>query len=168
MTSISRPRSALFHAAVFVLATGAATSARAEQKLAIFNFQLANLAQLPPTDADTARLPHLSEMFRDLLQKSGKYQIVSTDPVKADVAKSPELRNCNGCAVAFAKKVGADVAVTGEIQKVSNLILNINVYFKDVDGKTPEKAYSVDIRGDNDLSFDHGIKYLVKNNILKE
>ena len=57
------------------------------------------------------------------------------------------------------------MAITGQIQKVSNLILNINVYIKDLRNDAPEKAYSVDIRGDNDLSFQHGIKYLVKNNL---
>ena len=134
-------------------------------KAAVFEFQLANLAQLPPTAADKARLPHLSDMLRQLLADSGRYQIVSTDPVKAK-AQSEDLRSCGGCADDYAKTLGAQLAVTGEIQKVSDLILNINVYVKDVGSKTPEKAYSVDIRGDNEDSFDHGIKYLVKHEIL--
>ena len=75
------------------------------------------------------------------------------------------MRHCNGCAEEYAKKLGADVAVTGEIQKVSNLILNINIYVKDLRGNKPEQAYSVDIRGDNDTSFDRGLRYLVKNNL---
>lgn len=137
-------------------------------KTAVFDFQLANLGQLPPTDADRARLPHLSDMFRKLLADSGKYDIVSTESEKAEVARSADLRSCGGCAEDFAKKLSAQIAVTGEIQKVSDLILNINVYFKEVGSKAPEHAYSVDIRGDNDLSFDHGIKYIVKHNILKE
>ena len=57
------------------------------------------------------------------------------------------------------------VAITGEIQKVSNLILNINVYVKELKGGKPEQACSVDIRGDNDVSFDRGLKYFVKNNL---
>ena len=51
---------------------------------------------------------------------------------------------------------------------MSDLILNINVYIKDLDSQAPEQAFSVDIRGDNDESFDHGVKYLVKHNILKQ
>ena len=81
------------------------------------------------------------------------------------MTKGPGLRRCNGCAGEYAKTLGADVAITGEIQKVSNLILNINVYVKDLKGDKPERAYSVDIRGDNDTSFDRGLKYLVKNNL---
>lgn len=136
-------------------------------KAAVFNFQFANLGQLPPTAADKARLPHLSDELRDLLAKSGRYQIVSTASVRKE-AQSNDLRSCGGCAEDYAKKLGAQLAITGQIQKVSNLILNINVYIKNLDAKTPEQAYSVDIRGDNDVSFDRGIKYLVKNNILKE
>ena len=143
-----------------------ATAAHAEPpKAAVFDFQLANLGAQGPTDADTARLGPLSDLLRTQLKDSGRYQIVSTDPVRVEVAKSADLRKCGGCADDFARKLGADVAITGEIQKVSNLILNINVYVKDLRAGTAEKAYSVDIRGDNDLSFEHGVRYLVKNNL---
>src|ERR1700710_1008255 len=144
----------------------AATAAHAEPpKAAVFDFQLANLGAQGPTDADVARLGPLTDLLRAQLKETGRYEIVSTDPVKADVAKGAELRKCGGCADDFARKLGADVAITGEIQKVSNLILNINVYVKDLKAGTPERAYSVDIRGDNDTSFEHGVKYLVKNNL---
>jgi len=143
----------------------AATVAHAEPpKAAVFDFQLANLGAQGPTDADVARLGPLSDLLRAQLKDTGRYEIVSTAPVKADAAKA-DLRACGGCANDFARKLGADVAITGEIQKVSNLILNINVYVKDLKAGTPERAYSVDIRGDNDTSFEHGVKYLVKNNL---
>ena len=139
--------------------------ARAEPpKAAVFNFQLANLGAQGPTEADVARLGPISDLLRQQLKDTGRYEIVSTAPVIADVAKA-DLRACGGCADDFARKVGADVAITGEIQKVSDLILNINVYVKDLRSKAPEQAYSVDIRGDNDASFDHGVKYLVKNRL---
>ena len=154
------------HLPLMLGALFAATAARAEPpKAAVFDFQLANLGAQPPTEADKARLGPLSDLLRQQLQDSGRYRVVSTEPVKEDVAKSADLRKCGGCADDFARKIVADVAITGEIQKVSNLILNINVYVKDLKAKTPEKAYSVDIRGDNDLSFQHGVKYLVKNNL---
>ena len=142
-----------------------AAVARAEPpKAAVFDFQLANLGAQGPTEADVARLGPISDLLRQQLKDTGRYEIVSTAPVKADVAKA-DLRACGGCADDFARKLGADVAITGEIQKVSNLILNINVYVKDLKAGTPEQAYSVDIRGDNHISFEHGVKYLVKNNL---
>lgn len=143
-----------------------ATAAHAEPpKVAVFDFQLADQGAAGPTEADRARLGPLSDQLRSLLMESRRYRIVSTDPVKKEVGKGPDLRRCNGCAEDYARKLGADVAITGEIQKVSNLILNINVYVKDLQGNKPEQGYSVDIRGDNDTSFDRGLKYLVKNKL---
>ncbi|CAO4138054.1 DUF3280 domain-containing protein [Methylorubrum extorquens] len=142
------------------------TAAHAEPpKAAVFDFQLANLGAQSPTDADRARLGPLTDLLRQQLQESGRYQIVSTDAVRAEVEKGSDLRKCGGCAEDYARTLKADVAITGEIQKVSNLILNINVYVKDLKADTPERAYSVDIRGNNDTSFDRGVKYLVKNNM---
>ena len=152
--------------AVAAIITG--SSAWAAEKAAVFDFQLNNLGIVPPTQADKDRLPHLSDQLRTLLANSGLYAIVSTEPEKDDVARSADLRTCGGCAIDFARKLGADVAITGEIQKVSNLILNINVYIKGVHDDKPEQSFSVDIRGDNDESFEHGIRYIVKHNILKQ
>lgn len=155
--------------AAVALVAGPALADAKKPKLAVFDFQLANLAQLPPTAADKARLPRLSDMLRQQLAASGRYDIVPiTEKVKQEVAKSAPLRDCGGCAVDFARELGADVAVTGQIQKVSDLILNISVFMKKVNSNAPETATNVSIRGDNDNAFDHGIKYLVKNNILKE
>jgi hypothetical protein len=143
-----------------------ATAAYAEPpRAAVFDFQLADQGALGPTDADRARLGPLSDLLRSLLKDTGRYQIVSTDPIKDTVRQGSDLRRCNGCAEEYARTLGADVAITGEIQKVSNLILNINVYVKELKGGKPEQAYSVDIRGDNDVSFDRGLKFLVKNNL---
>jgi hypothetical protein len=146
----------------------AATVARAEpEKAAVFDFQFARGAPTEPTEEDRARLRRTSETFRTLLTESGRYAVVSTDPVRDAVRNSSDLRACNGCADDFAKKLGADAAITGEVQKVSNLILNINVYVKPLRSSAPEQAYSVDLRGNTDESFDRGIRYLVKNRMLE-
>lgn len=137
----------------------------APEKAAVFDFQFSNLSPVPGDAADRARLRRTSDQLRDLLQTKGLFVVVPTDPVKDEVAKSADLRRCNGCADAFARKLGADVAITGEVQKVSNLILNLNVYVKPLSGNSPEKAYSVDLRGDTDESFERGIRFLVENNM---
>jgi hypothetical protein len=132
-------------------------------RAAVFDFELADQGIIGATDADRARLGPLSELLRSLLSDTGRYRIVSIDLVRGEMAKGPDLRRCNGCATEYAKKLGADVAITGDIQKVSNLILNINVYVYDLRDDVPARAYSVDIRGDNDISFDRGIRFLVRN-----
>ena len=106
------------HAAFATTAILIATTAQAAEKAAVFDFQMANLGIVAPTPADQDRLPRLSDQLRSLLAASGRYTIVSTDPEKDEVAKSADLRTCGGCATDFAKKLGADVAITAEIQKV--------------------------------------------------
>ncbi|AYO82966.1 DUF3280 domain-containing protein [Methylobacterium brachiatum] len=152
-----------FCAAALLLAAGPAFAA--PEKAAVFDFQFSNLSPVPGDEADRARLDRTSAQLRDLLAKKGLFEVVPTDPVKEEVAKSADLRRCNGCAEDFARKLGADVAITGEVQKVSNLILNLNVYVKQLSGNVPEKAYSVDLRGDTDESFARGIRFLVENNM---
>jgi hypothetical protein len=53
------------------------------------------------------------------------------------------------------------------VQKVSNLILNINLYVRDVATTKMLKVGSVDIRGNTDESWFRGLRYLVKNRMYK-
>ena len=152
--------------AACLLAAGAFPARAESERVAVFDFQFARGAPLPPTDDDRARLKRTSDTFRDLLEESGRYSLVSTEPVRQEVAGTADLRACGGCAETFGRKLGAQGVFVGEIQKVTNLILNMNVYFKPLAEGAPEKAYSVDLRGDTDESFDRGIRYLVKNQLL--
>ena len=54
------------------------------------------------------------------------------------------------------------------MQKVSNLILNINVYMDYAKNRSHYFAHSVDIRGNTDESWQRGIRYLVRNYLLNE
>ena len=58
--------------------------------------------------------------------------------------------------------------MTGTVQKVSNLILNINLYERDVASGDLLRAMSVDIRSNTDKSWTRGVSYLVRNRFLKE
>ena len=54
------------------------------------------------------------------------------------------------------------------MQKVSNLILNINVAIENVaTGKTMARG-SVDIRGNSDESWQRGLAYLLEHRILPQ
>ena len=55
------------------------------------------------------------------------------------------------------------MAVTGTVQKVSNLILNVNVYVAGEDGT--ERAFSADIRGNTDESWRRGLDWLIRNRL---
>ena len=54
------------------------------------------------------------------------------------------------------------------MQKVSNLILNINVYMEDAESGKMKFARSIDIRGNTDESWRRGLDYLLRNYLLGE
>jgi len=72
-----------------------------------------------------------------------------------------ELRDCNGCEIDIGKALGADVIIIGWVQKVSNLILNINIEVKEVGSGRMLYVKSVDLRSNTDNSWLRGIRYMV-------
>ena len=66
---------------------------------------------------------------------SGRFQLIPVPPDLDDAIAAAPIANCNGCERDFALKAGADLAAWGTVQKVSNLILNINVYIEDAKAK---------------------------------
>jgi len=54
------------------------------------------------------------------------------------------------------------------VQKVSNLILNVNLYMEDAASGKMEFVKSVDIRGNTDESWRHGLDYMLRHYLLGE
>lgn len=156
-------------ALVVLLLAAFATAARAAPvRVADFGFELDDTSlqgsMQGPQPEEQARLGRLDAQLRDLLAKAG-YEPVDLAPVAAE-AQRQTLRTCDGCEVALARKLGAQVSVIGWVQKVSNLILNINLVMRDVATGKVLRAGSVDIRGDNDVSWSRGLAYLMRESIL--
>jgi hypothetical protein len=121
----------------------------------------------PTTDAERARIALIASVFKTKLEASGRYQFVSIPKDAAGkIAAGPEVGACGGCEFGYGKELGADTVAWIVVQKVSDLILNINVYMADVAARKLAFVHSVDIRGDTDESWTRGITYLVKNYLL--
>jgi hypothetical protein len=121
----------------------------------------------PTTDAERARLASLEGLFKSKLEASGRYEFLPIPgEAAAKIAAGPEIGNCGGCQFDYARQLGADIAAWIVVQKVSDLILNINVYMDDVAAKKLTFAHSVDIRGNTDESWTRGMTFLVKNYLL--
>jgi hypothetical protein len=121
----------------------------------------------PTTSAERARIALIASVFKAQVEASGRYQFVSLPADAASkIAAGPEVGACGGCEFGYGKALGADYAAWIVVQKVSDLILNINVYMADVAAKKVAFVHSVDIRGDTDESWTRGLTYLVKNYLL--
>ena len=138
-------------------------------RVAFFGFHLINTSLEPTTAAEERRIEQLDEQFRQKLDASGRFRIITIPPdMQKDVAAGPQLGNCNGCARDFARRIDADRAAWGTVQKVSNLILNINVYMEDAETGKMEFARSVDIRGNTDESWQRGLDYMLRHYLFGE
>jgi hypothetical protein len=110
------------------------------------------------------RLALVTDTLRRMLSERGVAAIDLT-PARERIQKAAPLTKCNGCELDLARDLGAELAVTGLVQKVSNLILNINVAVREVGSGRTIRAGSVDIRGNTDESWLRGMSYLVRNRL---
>ena len=121
----------------------------------------------PTTSAERARLALIASLFKAKLEGSGRYQFVLVPAdVQAKISAGAQIGACGGCEFSYGKELGADYAAWIVVQKVSDLILNINVYMADIAAKRIAFVHSVDIRGSTDESWTRGLTYLVKNYLL--
>ena len=123
----------------------------------------------PTAHAEVKRIGLLNDTLRQKLAASGRFEIVDMPPdVTREIASAPRIDSCNGCRRELTRRSGASWAAWGTVQKVSNLILNINVFMENSDSGKMEFIRSVDIRGNTDESWQRGLDYLLRNYLLHE
>jgi hypothetical protein len=147
-----------------------ATPVRADPpKLAVFDFELVDTSLQGEVNGPRAdehdRLMRVGDQLRKELAKSGRFRLLDISTVNA-AAHGSNLQACGGCDVKYAQQLGADLAMTGVVQKVSNLILNINIYLRDVHTGALVTSMSVDLRGNTDESWSRATSYLLRNRLL--
>jgi hypothetical protein len=147
-----------------------ATPVRADPpKLAVFDFELVDTSLQGEVNGPRAdehdRLMRVGDQLRKELAESGRFRLLDISTVNA-AAHGSNLQACGGCDVKYAQQLGADLAMTGVVQKVSNLILNINIYLRDVHTGALVTSISVDLRGNTDESWSRATSYLLRNRLL--
>ena len=114
--------------------------------------------------AQERRLVLISDALRREFDQRGMYRTADNSAAAkliADQKVRQDLRNCNGCEFDIGRSLGADVIILGWVQKISNLILNVNIEVKDVASGKTLYTKSVDLRGNTDNSWLRGIHYMV-------
>ncbi len=148
-----------------VVLTVLAPAVQAAERLALFPFELINSSLEPTRPNEAARLANLVGPARERLEAAG-YRVVDTAPVERQLAGIGSLHGCNGCDLDLARELGADLAAVGWVQKVSNLILNLNLQIREVATGQLVAGGSVDIRSNTDESWRRGLLYLLDRRIL--
>lgn len=155
-------------AAILLVSVLSAPAFAAPPKLAVFDLELIDTSvdgDAPPPKAVQDRAMRAGDQLRRELAQSGKFEIVDIAPVGA-AAHDSNLQSCGGCDVKFARELGADLVLTGVVRKISNLILNISLFVRDVPSGRLVTAMNADMRGDTDESWSRTTNYLVRNRLL--
>ena len=138
-------------------------------KVAVFEFELIDTsldgAMNGPRADEQRRLSRLAEELRKRLAASGRYLPVDISSVAAEAHRS-NLQACGRCDAKLARQAGAELAVTGTVQKISNLILNMNIYIRDAGDGHPVTQMSADFRGNTDESWSRALDWLIRNRLL--
>src|SRR5436853_546577 len=96
-------------------------------KIAVFGFELLDTSlegsMRGINDAEARRLKSLKPQVEDHLAHDLGFEPVDLAPV-ASRAEAANLQACGGCDRTLAGTLGAELSLTGTVQKVSNLILN--------------------------------------------
>ncbi len=116
------------------------------------------------------RAGHIGLQMADGLQARRLYQVRDLAPAQEALQRSRDanefLHRCNDCLAEIGQAAGARLVGVGWVQRVSNLILNINLGIWDISDPAGERMVltkSVDIRGDNDESWRRGVGYMLRD-----
>jgi hypothetical protein len=140
-----------------------------QRSAAVFDFELVDTSRTDRLAAPTAehqlRLELVSAQLRKQLAESGRVVVLDIGSVTAE-AHANNLQACGGCDLRLAGKIGADLAVTGIVYKVSNLILNMMIFVRDVKSERNIAIAQADMRGDTDETWTRTVSWLVRNRLL--
>lgn len=140
--------------------------------IAVLNFELIDDNHNPLTkEATQARLVRATAQLQEELGSRGLYRVVDAGPSQALQA---DLRNqqaylyqCTDCVQQVGKLLGTDLVMTTWVQKVSELILNLNVEIHDIEAKKVVLTKSVDMRSNVDESWMRAVSYLVRDMVQR-
>ena len=161
---------ALAACATFLLLSPVPAQQAVPNTIAVLPFEIEDdtLAQGGPSDvaAQQRRLELVTDRVRQGLSASGRYRVVDTAPAAALIAEQrgrEALHACNGCELDIARALGARLVAVGWVQKVSNLIINVNLGIREVDSGRMLLIRSVDLRGNTDESWRRAADRLVRD-----
>jgi hypothetical protein len=139
--------------------------------IAILDFDLVDdQSELAPARIEYRRLQAARDQLQAEFASNQRYRVVDPAPVAHLIAKyraQSALRACNGCELEIARALRVDRVLGGWVQKVSNLILNINIQIEDAATGAVLLNKSVDLHGNTDETWSRGVSYIVRSMVEK-
>lgn len=153
-------------ACALALLSPALSAQTAVKTIAVLEFDLLDDQQAwAPATVEYERVTAIRLQLQQALAADGIYRVVDAGPASAMIdgyRSRMQLHACNGCELEIARALHADRVLVGWVQKVSNLILNMNIRIEDAASGKVLLVRSVDLRGNTDETWRRGMAYLVR------
>jgi hypothetical protein len=155
-----------YRLAALAIWLASATVALAGQKAAIFPFELIDVSlqgeYVGAQAEEVNRLQLATEELRNLAARDAGYEVVDLGGLKAEIEKAGPFHKCDGCEADIARQAGAEIAMTGTVRKISNLVLVIHIYVREAASGKVNKIHRVELRGNTDETWLRGVRRLVR------
>lgn len=164
-----KPLSSLVLAAALLLFGQLACAAETEPPtIAVLGFDLVD-DHPDPARAELLR-PRLAAIKTQLekgLHERGLYRVVDPaaahDLIEIQRASNEFLYRCNDCLGDVGKRLDTRLLAVGWVQRVSELILNVNVLVLDSQTGVEVLSKSVDLRGNTDETWMRGVNFMLRD-----
>ena len=138
--------------------------------LAVFDFELEDVSaagalSAGESAADTTRMQAVTAEARRLLAQSGRYSLINTDGIDAEQVKS--LRDCDGCDVSFAVKLGAARSFIGVVTRVAKTEYYVSLRITDTGTGKVINQQTAFFTGADD-AWASGVRMLIKHGVLAD
>jgi Protein of unknown function (DUF2380) len=138
------------------------------RSLAVLEFELVDDQNNPATQAaQQVRLRNATAQLQREIAERRLYRLIDAAPsqeLQRSLRSQQEfLYRCDDCAEQVGKLLGAELVMATWVQKVSELILNLNVQIFDLAAQKVIFTKSVDMRGNEDESWRRAVTYLVRD-----
>jgi Protein of unknown function (DUF2380) len=150
------------------LARAQQTAALPLRSVYVLDFEVMEDHPLPDRAAAQAeRARQASVQLRTALTESGLYRVLDAAPAAPLVQSLRErhtwLHQCTECAQSIGRAASAELVLLPWAQVVSQLIINLNVELREVASDRVLLNKSVDLRSNNDESWQRGVRFMVRD-----
>jgi hypothetical protein len=138
--------------------------------IAVFDFELNDASAgggIIGRDAiDIENLRESTEEARRLLSASGRYRIIDTSGVAAEVVSAGGIQHCNACDGPLARKMGADRSMIGVITRVNRTEYTLQILVRDAHTGAVISNDFTGLRMGANYAWPRGVRSLMNNRIL--
>ncbi|HLS69230.1 MAG TPA: DUF3280 domain-containing protein [Kiloniellales bacterium] len=120
-----------------------------------------------PSEEEVARTAMLEEHLASVLQEQGLL-LADLTPVEAELTRTRNPARCNGCDLRMARELDARYSIVAEVQKISNLIMKMNVQVRDAQTSELVRGSVADFRANTDESWTRAMDVLLSNTVLAD